>query len=257
MSIALSNVHRSFGVTQALEGISLDINAGEQVALIGPSGCGKTTLLRLMGTQIEATSGRVTVLGEEPSRLSAGRLRRLRTEIAMIPQHLGLVPNVRVLRNVLNGGLGKTGLVSTLRQMLAPSSAEKLRCYDLLGRTGISEKLYDRTDSLSGGQQQRVAVARALYQNPAILLADEPVSAIDPARARETIKLLTRLSREDGITLVVSLHNLEIAREFFPRLIGLREGRVAFDSAPDALSDAECRELYQLAHRASPEAPPA
>ncbi|MGB0993633.1 MAG: phosphonate ABC transporter ATP-binding protein [Akkermansiaceae bacterium] len=246
MSITLSKASHHFGSTRAIRDVSLTINDGEQVALIGPSGCGKTTLLRLIGTQLIPTTGSLNLLENNPITLSSRELRRLRTRIAMIPQHLGLVPNVRVLRNVLNGGLGNASLPETFRQMILPSSAEKQEVYKLLERTGIGEKLYDRTDSLSGGQQQRVAVARALYQKPSIVLADEPVSAIDPTRARDMIQLLTELSRQEGLTLIVSLHNLELAREFFPRLIGLRAGEMAFDSAPEDLSEEDCQELYRI-----------
>jgi len=248
MAIHLSHISCSFGKTQALNEINLEIAHGEQVALIGPSGCGKTTLLRVMGTQIAPSEGEINLLGDNPMQLSPGEIKHLRTRIAMIPQHLGLVPNVKVGRNVLNGGLGKINLAQTIRQLICPKPEETKRIFHLLERTGIGEKLYDRTDSLSGGQQQRVAVARALYQEPAILLADEPVSAIDPARARDMIGLLTQLSKEEGITLIISLHNLDLAREFFPRLIGLREGNIAFDRSPEQLSDDECRDLYQLDH---------
>jgi len=246
MSLQLSNIDHSFGSTHALKGISIDIEQGEQVALIGPSGCGKTTLLRIMGTQIRPTQGNYNLLGTIPTNLTPKPLRKLRTRISMIPQHLGLVPNVRVLSNVLNGSIGKRSITSTLLNLLYQTKSEKEQCYKLLERTGIGEKMYDRTDSLSGGQQQRVAVARALYQEPAIILADEPVSSIDPARARDTIQLLTQLSKEEGITLIVSLHHLALAREFFPRLIGLRQGNVAFDKAPQELSEEECQELYQI-----------
>ena len=201
-----------------------------------------------MGTQIAPSEGEITQLGQNSAKLGPRELKILRTHISMIPQHLGLVPNVSVLRNVLNGGLGKIGLLQTIRQAIRPTSAETLHVYKLLERTGIREKIYDRTDSLSGGQQQRVAVTRSLYQKPTVILADEPVSAIDPARARDTIELLTQLSKEEGITLIVSLHNLELAQEFFPRLIGLREGRVVFDSPPSELNEQECRELYQIDH---------
>lgn len=246
MALKLSQISCSFGATRALKDISLEIKPGEQVALIGPSGCGKTTLLRLMGTQAEPTAGELTLLGSSPNQLSPRQLKKLRTRVALIPQHLGLVPNVRVKRNVLNGGLGKINLAQTFVQALYTKPSETRRIYQLLERTGIGEKIYDRTDSLSGGQQQRVAVARALYQSPAVLLADEPVSSIDPARARDMIGLLTELSREEGITLIISLHNLDLAREYFPRLIGLREGSIAFDKSPDQLSDDECQALYQL-----------
>ena len=246
MALHLNQISCSFGSTRALQDISLDISTGEQVALIGSSGCGKTTLLRLLSTQITPTSGEIHLLSSNPMRLRPREIKRLRTKIAMIPQHLGLVPNVPVIRNVLNGGLGKINLGQTARQMICPKSEERLRSFKLLERTGIGEKLYDRTDSLSGGQQQRVALARALYQEPAILLADEPVSAIDPARAHDMMSLLTQISKEEGITLIVSLHNLDLAREFFPRLIGLRDGKLAFDRTPDQLSENECEALYQL-----------
>ena len=246
MSLTLDQISHSYGSHTAVSDISLKINSGEQVALIGPSGCGKTTLLKIMGTQIDPTKGVITQLKRNPSELSPRDLRKLRTEIAMIPQHLGLVPNIRVLQNVLNGGLGHLGLLASLRQLTFPAKKDVLTVHEILQRTGISEKLYDRTDSLSGGQKQRVAVARALYQNPQIILADEPVSAIDPARARSMIKLLTKLSKEEGVTLIVSLHNLELAREFFPRLIGMRQGEMAFDSSPENLTDKTCQELYQI-----------
>ncbi|MBK1829814.1 ATP-binding cassette domain-containing protein [Verrucomicrobiaceae bacterium R5-34] len=250
MSVHLKQLGHRYGEHRALHDISLDIKAGEQVALIGPSGCGKTTLLRLIGTQMIPTEGSVEVLSQHPAELNTHTLRQLRHQIATIPQHLGLVPNVRVIRNVLNGGLGKLGLMDTVRQSLTPSRQERQMAHELLDRAGIGEKLYDRTDSLSGGQQQRVAVARALYQKPSIILADEPVSAVDPMRARDMIRLLIDLSKQEEITLIVSIHNLELAREFFPRLIGLRAGQLAFDSAVSELSDEQCRALYQLDHDA-------
>jgi len=210
-----------------------------------------------MGTQVvpdsdSVTRGGLELLGLNPLTLSPKALKNLRTRIALIPQHLALVPNVRVLRNVLNGGLGKSNLRQTIRQMVCPKNSEIERAYQLLERTGIGEKLYHRTDSLSGGQQQRVAVARALYQSPVVLLADEPVSAIDPTRAKDMISLLTQLSREEGLTLIVSLHNLKLAREFFPRLIGLRKGSIAFDCAPNQLNKSECQALYKLEKQADP-----
>lgn len=246
MSLRVSKLSHRYGANQALSDISLEIDQGEQVALIGSSGCGKTTLLNLLGTRLSASEGGLTILDDNPNQLKPSDIRKLRTKIAMIPQHLGLVPNVRVIRNVLNGGLGKIGLLSTLRQLLWLKENERMKVFDLLKRTGISEKIYDRTDSLSGGQQQRVSVARALYQKPSIILADEPVSAVDPERAKDTISLLTQLSKEENVTLIVSLHNLELAREFFPRLVGLRHGEIKFDRSPDELSKEECQSLYQL-----------
>lgn len=246
MPLQLNEVSLFFGATQALDSISINIEQGEQVALIGPSGSGKTSLLRIMGAQIMPSAGSINVLGNCLEKINTEDLRALRTHIAMIPQDYALVPNIRVLRNVLNGGIGKMRFIDSLRQMLILKKEEQLQVYHLLERVGISEKIYDRTDSLSGGQQQRVALARALYQKPGILLADEPVASTDPSRARDIIKLLCELSQEEGMTLVVSLHNLEIARDFFPRLIGLREGKVNFDMKAKDLLDSQFDKLYEL-----------
>ena len=130
--------------------------------------------------------------------------------------------------------------------MAFPSSRETREVFDILERVGIEEKIYARTDTLSGGQQQRVAIARALYQQPRALLADEPISSVDPARGRETIRQLLALSRERGLTLVVSLHDIDIARSLFPRLVGLRHGRVAFDAPPDKVDHSLLADLYHL-----------
>jgi phosphonate transport system ATP-binding protein len=132
--------------------------------------------------------------------------------------------------------------------MLFPARAAVRRVHRILERVGIPEKLYERTDTLSGGQRQRVAIARALYQEPEALLADEPVSSVDPARARDAVGLLAAISREEGLTLCVSLHNLALAREFFPRLVGLRHGRIAFDRPTDELDDDDFAALYDLSH---------
>jgi phosphonate transport system ATP-binding protein len=157
------------------------------------------------------------------------------------------VPNLRVVQNVLAGRLGRQSLLASLRSMVFADRGETREVFALLERVGIPEKLYERTDALSGGQRQRVAIARALFQRPEALLADEPVSSVDPARARDTVALLKEVSQERGITLCMSLHNLDLAREFFPRLVGLRGGRIAFDAAPRDVSAEQFEALYQLA----------
>lgn len=235
-----------FPAVAALDRISLDIAPGEQVAFVGPSGSGKTTLLRLLHGTIRPTDGIVRVLTKDPSRLSSAQLRELRSRIGFVHQDLSLVPNLRVLQNVLSGRMGRQSLLSSLRIMLLPSNAETDEVHRLLDRVGIEEKLYQRTDQLSGGQQQRVAIARALHQQPEALLADEPVSSVDPARARDTVQLLTEISKDEGLTLCVSLHNLELAREYFPRLVGLRHGAIVFDRKTVDLPDHEFQTLYQL-----------
>jgi phosphonate transport system ATP-binding protein len=230
----------------ALDGVDLAIGSGEMVGFVGPSGAGKTTLMRLLNGTLRPTEGSVEVGGEDLRDLSLSRLRRVRSRIGTVHQDLSLVPNLRVLQNVVAGGIGRTSLLGATRLLFLPPRAEVRRAYELLDRVGIPEKLYDRTDRLSGGEQQRVAIARALFPEPAALLADEPVSSVDPARARDTIGLLVELSRERGLTLCVSLHNLELAREFLPRLIGLRDGAVAFDRSTAELEDGDFNALYEL-----------
>ncbi len=242
----LDGVTCRFGELAAVDSVSLEISRGERVALIGPSGSGKTTLLRAMNTMLAPDLGEISVFGEDVSTFAPAKLRHLRTRIAFIPQNLGLVPNLRVIQNVILGAGGKRGTWRSLRDLLFAAQADVEVIHEILERVGIEEKLYQRTDRLSGGQQQRVAIARALFQAPEVILADEPVSSVDPARARDTVKLLCELSQERDFTLVMSLHNLQLAREFFPRLVGLRGGKIAFDDAPQTLQQATLERLYDL-----------
>jgi phosphonate transport system ATP-binding protein len=178
--------------------------------------------------------------------MGEGALRELRAQLAFIPQDLGLVPNMRVVQNVVGGHFGRRSLLGALRDLLLPALEVRREIFALLERVGIAEKMYDRVDALSGGQQQRVAVARALFQSPAVLLADEPISAVDPARARSLLELLVGLCAEEELSLVVSMHQLELAREFFPRLVGMKEGKVLFDRATPDLQAGELADLYRL-----------
>jgi len=245
-AFSLSGVSVQFGAVKALDRVSLRIAPRERVGIVGPSGAGKTTLLKLLNGMQRPSLGEVVVLGENIAALRPGPLRSLRARIGFVHQNFALISGLRVIQNVVMGRAGRRGLWHSVRDVLFTSRNDTGEIHALLKRTGIPEKLYHRTAHLSGGQQQRVAVARALFQNPEALLADEPVSSIDPARARDTVDLLTRLSAEDGLTLVMSLHNLELAREFFPRLIGLRHGRIVFDQPSSSLSAAEFAALYRL-----------
>lgn len=245
-TLLLDHVTVRYGSVTALDAVTLSVAPGERVGLVGPSGAGKTTLLRLFNGSVRPAAGRAVVLGDDVAGLSGRNLRRLRSRVGFVHQDLSLVPNQRVIRNVLAGKLGRRGLPGSIRMMLLPTRAESAEVHRILARVGIAEKLYERTDRLSGGQRQRVAVARALYQDPAVLLADEPVASVDPARARDTVALLTGISRESGLTLCMSLHNLDLAREYFPRLVGLRAGHVVFDRATTDLTDTQFRDLYRL-----------
>jgi len=245
-AFTLSSVSVVYRQRPAIDRVSLEIKAGEAVAFVGPSGAGKTTLLKLFNGSVRPTGGRALVGGRVLAEMTAGELRRTRASIGFIHQDLRLVPNVRVIRNVVAGRLGTLSLVASVRAMLWTPRRLEHEVLEILGRVGIAEKLYERTDKLSGGQQQRVAIARALFQNPTALLADEPVSNVDPARARDAVQLLAGICRDFGLTLCVSLHNLELAREFFPRLVGLRRGRIVFDSATRLLGREQFDALYEL-----------
>lgn len=245
-SLVLSAVDVDLGGRRILHGIDLRVGAGEAVAFVGPSGAGKTTLLRLLNGMVTPTGGRVVVEGGDLAGLSGRALRRQRARIGFVHQDLRLVPNLRVVQNVLCGRLGTLGALGTLRLFLRPAAADLREAHRLLERVGIGDAMYQRTDRLSGGQAQRVAVARALFQRPGLLAADEPVAAVDPARARDVIELLLRLCREDGLTLCVSLHDPGLVRACFPRVVGLRAGRVVFDRPTHAVDDRALTELYRL-----------
>jgi len=241
----LEDVRVAYGSCIALDGIDLEIESGEAVALVGPSGAGKTTLLGLLNGTVRPDRGTVAVDEYNLGELSAAALRRVRADIGFIHQDLALVPNVRVLQNVLHGRLGRMSIFDAVRAATFPPRRAVAEVYEILDRVGIGEKLYEPVRRLSGGQRQRVAIARALYQRPCALLADEPVSSVDPARARDSVALLVEICRERQLTLCMSLHNLDLAREFFPRLIGIRAGRIVFDRS-SALHDRDFDALYDL-----------
>jgi len=233
----------SYGGTVALAGIDLTLAAGEQVCLIGPSGAGKSSLMALMNGRRPTTNGKVLLRGKDLATLSAKELKTERSRIAWVPQDLGLVPNLRVNQNIACGKAAAKGFGGLLRSLLFMKKNESEEIHRLLKRVGIPEKLYARTDHLSGGQQQRVAIARALFQEPEIILADEPVSAVDPERARSVVELLTNVAREEKATLVMSLHDVDLAQKYFDRVIGMREGKIIFDGCPKEVGMAE---LYRL-----------
>jgi phosphonate transport system ATP-binding protein len=239
----LRDVRKVFGDgLVALDGLSLTVGRGEHVAFIGPSGAGKTTLFRLLNLTLRPTSGALLVDGRDTAALDGAALRTARQRIGTIYQQHNLVGRLRVVHNVLAGNLGRWSLATALASLVRPR--DPALAVRALERVGMPEKLYARTDELSGGQQQRVAVARVLIQDPEIILADEPVSSVDPSLAVSIVTTLRDLAHESRKTLLMNLHSVELALGFFPRVVGLREGRVAFDLAPDKVTPELLTALY-------------
>ena len=241
------------GQVRALDAVSLQIGQGERVAIIGPSGAGKSSLLHLMATAVRPGSGRLELLGEQPWALSVRARQRLRARVGLVHQAPPLPPRQRVVTAVLAGRLGQWGLLRGLFNLLYPSDVAGAR--QVLAELGLADKLFVQCGQLSGGQLQRVGIARALYQRPQVLLTDEPVSAMDPVLADHSLALLNRHAQRHGVTLVASLHAVELALAHFPRVVGIREGQVAFDCPATAVTRQMLDALYANEHLASPPAP--
>ncbi|MBC3345671.1 ATP-binding cassette domain-containing protein [Pseudomonas sp. SWRI196] len=239
---------------QALRGVELHIGAGEQVAIIGPSGAGKSSLLNLLGTALPPASGEMQVLGERVWQLSARQRQRLRARIGLIHQAPPLPPRQRVVTAVLAGKLGQWGMGKSLLNLLHPLDVSGARA--ALTRLDLSDKLFAQCQQLSGGQLQRVGIARVLYQAPEVLLADEPVSAMDPVLAEHTLSVLCRHAREHNVTLVASLHAVDLALAHFSRIIGLRDGQILFDLPTDAVDRERLDKLYANEQLQPSPAPP-
>lgn len=239
---------------QALRGVDLHIGAGEQVAIIGPSGAGKSSLLNVLATALRPGAGEVQVLGEPVWQLSARRRQRLRARIGLVHQAPPLPPRQRVVTAVLAGKLGQWGLGKSLLNLLHPLDIPGARA--ALARLDLGDKLFAQCQQLSGGQLQRVGIARVLYQAPEVLLADEPVSAMDPVLAEHTLAVLCQHAREHRVTLVTSLHAVELALAHFSRIIGLRDGQILFDLPTGAVDRHLLDTLYANEQLESISSPP-
>jgi len=229
------------GASQAaLHPTNLQFSTGEMVVLLGTSGAGKSTLLRSINGLNAASSGELLINGKK---LEGERpLRQHRLDCAMIFQQHQLLPKRTALQNVL---LGRLGYYSSLRSLLPMSRADKELALQCLERVGLLDKALERCDRLSGGQQQRVGIARALAQQPKVILADEPVASLDPVTAQQVLTLLHDICQTDGITAIVSLHQLELAKPFAQRIIGLNQGKVVYDGPPENLHDSLVSSIYQ------------
>lgn len=233
---------KRYGQLNALSGIDLTVLSGERVAVAGPSGSGKTTLMYLLAGLIQPESGELTLMGRDMARTRPGR--ELSELVGIIHQQFNLVPHLPVVHNVLAGRLGHWSILRSIVSLLSPRERELAQ--SALGKLGIADKINERTSRLSGGEQQRVAIARLMAQNPRIILADEPVSSLDPVRANEILQLLTDLAADAGGTFVASLHDPHLIRKYFTRVIGLRTGRLQFDFPSDRLDGPVLEALYDL-----------
>lgn len=252
--LEIEDLHKSYDSNvPVLCGINLSVHRGEFVGIIGLSGSGKSTLLRCINRLVEPSSGHIrlpmgliTANGAgtlvDVVRLKQTELRRLRGKVGMIFQQFNIIKRLSVIDNVLSGGLGyQSALRSTLRSF---TRDEKRKALINLNRVGLLDHAYRRADELSGGEQQRVAIARTLMQEPALILADEPVSSLDPKLSGVVLDILKQVCQEDGITALVSLHTLELTREYAARVVGLKNGQICFDGASDELTGPVVEAIY-------------
>ena len=255
--LVLKDVSKVFGRTRAVDNVSLSIPRGQFVGVIGRSGAGKSTLLRMINRLGEPTTGQVSWDGADVTGLQGSALRDWRRRCAMIFQQFNLVGRLDVLNNVLTGRLAHSpGWRSMLKLWRAEDRAIAMAA---LEQMDIAQLAPERADNLSGGQQQRVAICRALVQEPDIILADEPVASLDPRNAKVVMDALQRINRHYGLTVLVNIHSIELARAYSDRLVGMAAGKLVFDDVPSALTDAAVRELYGMeagdviAHADAPE----
>jgi phosphonate transport system ATP-binding protein len=240
--IEIRDLSRHFGEVRAVDGISLSVEPGEFVGIIGRSGAGKSTLLRLINRLTDPTSGAIIAGGRDITTLSGRDLRLWRAESAMIFQQFNLIERLDVLANVLVGRIAHHGFFSSMARQF--SDAERTLAIQALDRLDLAPQALQRAGTLSGGQQQRVAIAKALVQNPKMLLADEPIASLDPANATRVMEALKSINADDGITVLVNLHTLDTARAYCRRIIAMQAGKIRFDGAPAELTDQRVKEIY-------------
>lgn len=227
---------------QALKTVDLDVPEGQVLALIGPSGAGKSTLIRCINRLVEPTSGKVYLGDIELTHLSSAGLRRERRRMGMIFQEYALVERLTVMENVLSGRLGYVGFWRSFLRRYPQSDVDE--AFRLLDRVGLLEMADKRADELSGGQRQRVGICRALIQNPAVLLVDEPTASLDPKTSRQIMRLICELCAERGLAAIINIHDVALAQMFVQRVIGLRFGAIEFDGPPEALTPDVLTTIY-------------
>lgn len=226
----------------ALKEVDLQVPAGQVLALIGPSGAGKSTLIRCINRLVEPTAGSVSLDGEDLTRLRGKRLKLARRQIGMIFQSYALVDRLSVMENVLSGRLGYLGFWRSLLRRFDSTDVQK--ACELLERVGLLEMLDKRGDALSGGQKQRVGIARALMQQPKLLLVDEPTASLDPKTSRQIMRLIVELCREQNLAVIINIHDVALAKQFVDRVVGLAAGEIVFDGSAEELTEEALTLIY-------------
>lgn len=248
MIYSLKDITKSYrsrnGTERALDGLTFDVQPVERVALLGPSGAGKTTLFRLLNATLRPTSGTLQFDGNDLSAMSSRELRQMRRRIGTIYQQHQLVPSLSALDNTLCGKLGSWSLLETVRNVALPAKSDAAQAMAALESVGLADKHRARADELSGGQQQRLTIARVLMQDPDVILADEPFASLDPALTETIASLLLGLAQNGKRTLVATLHDVDLALRYFPRIIALRNARILFDKLTSDVSREDLKSLY-------------
>ncbi len=241
--LELKNITKHYSKeTPALDKVSFTVSKGEFVAIIGPSGAGKSTILRCINRMIETSGGEIAFDGVLVAKLCKRELRKLRTQIGMIFQHYNLVDRLTVIENVLHGRLGyKSTLAGALGRY---SQEEKWQALKIINVLGLSDQIYKRCDQLSGGQKQRVGIARALIQNPKMILCDEPIASLDPNTSKVIMDHLKNITAQMGITVLINLHQVNVALRYADRIIGVNQGKVVFNGSPDRLTGEYIAQIY-------------
>ncbi len=241
--LEIRDLHKRYsnGV-HALRGIDVTFSEGEFVVIIGPSGAGKSSFIRCINKLVTPTSGNIIFQGKNIEKLTGKELRLTRSKIGMIFQHYNLVDRTNVIKNVLHGRLGQMKLHKSILGLYSQEDREK--AVELLEEVGIDKQIYQRADKLSGGQKQRVGICRALMQNPDLLLADEPIASLDPKSAKVVMDSLYETTREKDLTVIVNLHQVDYAKRYASRIIGIKEGKIVFDGTAEELTDEMIADIY-------------
>lgn len=240
--LSIDALTKQFGEKIAVDSANIHVDKPMMIGIIGRSGAGKSTMLRMLNRLSDATSGSIVYEGEDVTHLRGAAKRNWQSRCAMIFQQFNLVPRMDVVSNVLHGTLNRRSTLSTMFNLYPQDDIHK--AIDILDRLGIAEQAPKRAEALSGGQQQRVAIARALMQDPKIILADEPIASLDPMNAQIVMQSLRQIHEEDGRMVIANLHTLDTARRYCDRVIGMRDGRIVFDGAPEQLTTGVARDIY-------------